>query len=70
VQHIKQTLSEFYSDLAGMFIPLSDVNFDVYGVSTTPTLVLIDRGGIVRCYHPGRIFGRDLTARLRDLLKS
>jgi hypothetical protein len=55
VQHIKQTLSEFYSDLSGMFITLSDVNFDVYGVSTAPTLVLIDRGGIVRCYHPGRI---------------
>jgi hypothetical protein len=70
VQHIKQTLSEYYSDLSGMFIPLSDLNFDVYGVSTTPTLVLIDRGGIVRCYHPGRISGRDLTARLRDMLKS
>ena len=70
VQHIKQTRREYYSDLSGMSMPLSELSFDLYGVSTTPTLVLINRKGIVCCYHPGRMSVRDLAARLRDLLKT
>ena len=49
-------------------IPLSSRNFVAFGVSTTPTLVLVDRGGIVRMYHPGEMHEADLVARIEALL--
>ncbi len=38
-----------------MPVPISKYNFDVYGASTTPTLVLLDRTGKVAMYHPGAL---------------
>ena len=38
-----------------------------FGVSTTPTLVLIDRAGIVSLYHPGKMSYRDLAPKVRKL---
>ena len=49
-----------YPVLADAPIPLSAANHTRYGVSTTPTLVLVDREGIVRLYHPGRIAEQEL----------
>lgn len=43
----------FYSGLLDMPVPISTYNFDVYGASTTPTLVLLDKTGKVAWYHPG-----------------
>ncbi len=43
-------------------------NFERFGVSTTPTIVLIDRRGIVRLYHPGVIEEADLRAAIEPLL--
>ncbi len=43
-------------------VPLSEENFKAYGASTTPTLVLIDRQGIVRLYHPGAMTPDELKA--------
>jgi hypothetical protein len=37
-------------------------------VSTTPTLVLIDRSGIVRLYRPGRMTYEELAPRIAELL--
>jgi hypothetical protein len=34
-------------------VPVSKVNFDTYGASTTPTLVVISSKGVVDLYHPG-----------------
>ena len=42
--------------------PVSEENFRNYGASTTPTLVLIDRAGIVRLYHPGAMTYEELRA--------
>jgi predicted transcriptional regulator len=39
-------------------------------VSTTPTLVVADRNGIVRLYHPGRITEEELTKVVRPLLET
>jgi thiol-disulfide isomerase/thioredoxin len=50
---IEDVRQQYYSSLDGMPVPLSNANFLLYGASTTPTLVLIDRAGIVRLYHPG-----------------
>jgi thiol-disulfide isomerase/thioredoxin len=45
-----------------MPVPLSEENFKTYGASTTPTIVLIDRHGIVRLYHPGVMDPKELAA--------
>jgi thioredoxin-related protein len=41
-------------------------NFKAWGSSTTPTMVLIDEGGVVRLYHPGKMTHEELIAALRD----
>jgi hypothetical protein len=43
-------------------MPLSAENFKRYGVSSTPTIVLVDRHGLVRLYHPGRMTEAALRA--------
>ena len=50
--------------LGAMPVPVSAQNFLIYGCSTTPTLVLIDRSGIVRLYHPGAMTYEELAAML------
>ncbi len=49
-------------------VPLSGENFVSFGVSTTPTLVLVDRSGVVRLYHPGAMEEADLAQRIEALL--
>jgi len=53
---------QYYSPLSGMPAPLSEENFKNYGVSSTPTLVMVDRKGIVRVYHPGMMSYPELVA--------
>ena len=48
--------------------PLSNDNFVNFGVSTTPTLVIVDRQGIVRNYHPGQMSDEQLDAAILPLL--
>jgi thiol-disulfide isomerase/thioredoxin len=48
--------------------PVSTQNFVNFGVSTTPTLVLVDREGIVRLYHPGGLSHEELAAHIEKLL--
>jgi thioredoxin-related protein len=49
-------------------VPLSDTNHRRYGVSTTPTLVVVDREGVVRLYHPGRMTEEELEPLVRRLV--
>ena len=51
--YIEQVRRVYYSGLIASPARISEANFTRYGASTTPTLVLIDRAGIVRLYHPG-----------------
>ena len=53
-QFIEEIRRSFYGGLQ-MAVPLSEENFRAYGSSSSPTLVLVDRRGIVRMYHPGRM---------------
>jgi thiol-disulfide isomerase/thioredoxin len=53
---------------AWMDAPVSTQNFINFGVSTTPTLVLVDREGIVRLYHPGGLSHEELATRIEKLL--
>ncbi len=56
--------SEPYSSLASMPVPVSAETFRTYGASTTPTLVLIDREGIVRMFHPGKMTYEELSGKV------
>jgi thiol-disulfide isomerase/thioredoxin len=48
--------------------PLSNANFINFGVSTTPTLVIVDRNGFVRHYHAGQLSDEQLDAAVLPLL--
>ena len=52
-----------------MGVPISTNNFLNFGVSTTPTLVLVDREGIVQRYNPGDLSQEELAALIEPLLE-
>jgi thiol-disulfide isomerase/thioredoxin len=68
VRHIEGVRQKFYAGIPGMAIPVSEENFVQYGCSTTPTIVLVDREGIVRLYHPGEMPYEELASKVRELL--
>jgi thiol-disulfide isomerase/thioredoxin len=51
-----------------MSVPVSQRNFLDFGVSTTPTLVVIDREGIVQLYNPGDLPYEELAPHVERLL--
>ena len=67
LNYIDAVRHRFYADLIGATAPVSEENFRNYGASTTPTLVLIDRSGIVRLYHPGAMTLGELRAALKKV---
>jgi thiol-disulfide isomerase/thioredoxin len=67
-QYIDEVRRQHYAALADMPVPVSAANFLTYGASTTPTLILIDRAGMVRFYHPGAVSEQELSARIQALL--
>ena len=70
LRYIGQIRDTFYSFLRDEPAPVSEVNHTRYGVSTTPTLVLVDRRGIVRLYHPGTMTEEELRAAIEPVLTS
>ena len=54
--------------LATVPVPISHKNFVEFGVSSTPTLVLVDREGVVRLYNPGFLEEAVLSKRIEELL--
>jgi thiol-disulfide isomerase/thioredoxin len=67
--YIEQIRRQFYPMLDNTPIPLSAANFLTYGASTTPTIVLLDRAGIVRLYHPGAMQEQELSAHIEQVLR-
>jgi thiol-disulfide isomerase/thioredoxin len=67
LKYIDEVRHKFYRDLLDVPAPVSEENFKNYGASTTPTLVLIDRQGVVRLYHPGAMTLEELRAALNRL---
>jgi thiol-disulfide isomerase/thioredoxin len=51
--YVERVWQHFYPGLQNVPVPISKENFNLYGASTTPTLVLLDRTGHVALYHPG-----------------
>ena len=60
--YIESVRARYYASLQDMPVPLSKQNFNAYGASTTPTLVLLNRAGQVAMYHPGAMPYEELRA--------
>ena len=63
--YIESVRQRYYSGLLDMPVPLSKQNFNTYGASTTPTLVVLNRAGQVSMYHPGALPYEELRAALQ-----
>lgn len=68
LKYIDEIRHRFYPDLLDTPAPVSEANMKLYGVSTTPTLVFIDRRGMVRVYHPGAMTADELKAAVKSIL--
>jgi thiol-disulfide isomerase/thioredoxin len=66
--YIDAVRHRFYGGLLDMPVPISKYNFDTYGASTTPTLVLLDRTGKVAMYHPGALPYDQLKAEIEKVV--
>jgi thiol-disulfide isomerase/thioredoxin len=67
--YIDAVRKHFYGGLLDMSVPISKYNFDTYGASTTPTLVLLDREGKVAMYHPGALSYDDLRKEIDKVVR-
>jgi thiol-disulfide isomerase/thioredoxin len=68
LRYIVEMRDTVYAGLKDMPAPVSVANHDRYGVSTTPTNVVVDRQGNVRAYRPGQMTEAELEAVLAPLL--
>ena len=68
-KYIEEVRKQYY-DAVRMTVPVSETAFKNYGASTSPTLVLIDRAGTVRLYHPGRMTYDELAPLVAKLAVS
>jgi thiol-disulfide isomerase/thioredoxin len=66
--YIERVWQHFYPSLQSVPVPISKENFDLYGASTTPTLVLLDRGGRVALYHPGVMPYEELRSAIEKVM--
>src|ERR1022692_2418849 len=63
--YIESVRTRYYGSLQDMPVPLSKQNFNAYGASTTPTLVLLNRAGQVEMYHPGALSYEELRVAMQ-----
>lgn len=68
-RYIEQVRQQFYGSIVDAPAVINEENFNRYGASTVPTLVLIDRAGIVKMYHPGALSYDELRARVEALFR-
>ena len=67
--YIESVWRQYYGGLQGVPVPVSKANFDVYGASTTPTLVLVNRAGKIAFYHPGALPYEELRAAIEKVVR-
>jgi len=68
LRYIDAVRHRFYSGLLDMPVPISKLNFETYGASTTPTLVLLDKTGKVAWYHPGAVPYSELRGEIEKVI--
>jgi len=66
--YVEKVWKHFYPALQNVPVPVSKENFNLYGASTTPTLVLLDRTGRVALYHPGVMPYEELRAAIEKAI--
>jgi len=67
-RHLVEVRDSDYAFLRAAPVPISEANYERYGVDAVPTYVLIDKQGVIRLYHPGRMAENELEAAIRPLL--
>jgi cytochrome c biogenesis protein CcmG/thiol:disulfide interchange protein DsbE len=65
---IEKVWGELYAGLDGVPAIIDTETMVRYGVSATPTFVLLDRKGIVRLYTPTRLSEAELSRRIDEVL--
>lgn len=68
--HIEQIRQQYYGMLSRMAVPVGDEDALDYGMDATPTIVLVDRDGIVRMFHPGQMTRAELEPKIRELVSA
>lgn len=68
LKYIEAIRQRYYSQIVSAPAAVSEESFRSYGVSTTPTLTLVDRRGIVRVYHPGAMTEPELRAAIQAVM--
>lgn len=66
--HIEQVRQQYYGMLPTMAVPVSDKDALDYGMDATPTIVLLDRAGLVKLFHPGSMTRAELEPLIRTLV--
>ena len=66
LRHIAHVRDTHYRFLRNEPVPIDEANYKEYGVTTIPMYVLLDRQGIVRLYHAGRMTAEELEAAIRE----
>jgi thiol-disulfide isomerase/thioredoxin len=69
LRYIEQVRQQYYGGVIDAPAAVSEENFNRYGASTVPTVVLIDRSGIVKLYHPGVLTYEELRPRVEALFR-
>ena len=67
---IQKVYNQLYAQIPGIQVPLDAGNFERFGASTIPTLVVVDRRGIVKLYHPGVMEEQALRSAIEPLLST
>jgi thiol-disulfide isomerase/thioredoxin len=67
--YIEKVRDEFYPWMKNVSVPVSDEVYLKYGVSTTPTYVMIDRDGKVSTYLPGQPTIEQIDAMVQKIIK-
>lgn len=68
LRYIIRVRDAAYGFLRDEPVPTSEANYKQYGVTAVPMNVLLDREGVVRLYHPGRMTEEELDVAIRKLL--
>jgi thiol-disulfide isomerase/thioredoxin len=66
--YLEKIRDEFYPWMKSVWAPISDDVYLKYGVSTTPTYVMIDRDGKVSAYLPGQPTAEQLEPLIKKIV--
>jgi thiol-disulfide isomerase/thioredoxin len=66
--HLEKVWKDSYGMLDGVSAPIDTETMVRWGVSSNPTLALVDRKGLVRLYTPTRMSEEELSRRIEELL--